>query len=134
MDAAAAIRQAIEALELSLDDVRECLDNLRPQSGWARYDRRITAYQAQIELHERAIVDLKALVAERALEAMADNARQLGLTYDASVVRIDTMAEPVEKAAENKGVRPPNCGTGYCSCVECLFERLPAEDTEGGAV
>lgn len=20
-------------------------------------------------------------------------------------------------------VRPQNCGTGYCSCVECLFEK-----------
>ena len=24
--------------------------------------------------------------------------------------------------------RPPNCGTGYCSCIECLFE--PAHQQE----
>ena len=24
--------------------------------------------------------------------------------------------------------RPPNCGTGYCSCIECLFE--PAQQQE----
>jgi hypothetical protein len=36
---------------------------------------------------------------------------------------------------------PPNCGTGYCSCIECLkggatkptIKHLPADDTEGGA-
>jgi hypothetical protein len=123
------LQLALEALEASIDDVRECLDDLRPHSGWARYDKRIEAYQAQIERHELAIEGVKAMIAERALQAMAANARELGLTYDASVVRIDTSPERVEKEAENKDVRPPNCGTGYCSCIECLFEQpAPAQE------
>ena len=57
------------------------------------------------------------------LDQMAANAKELGLTYDAPVAQIDTSPERVEKEAGNKDVRPPNCGTGFCSCVECLFEQ-----------
>ena len=28
---------------------------------------------------------------------------------------------------------PPNCGTGYCSCIECLFEKSGIGITKGGA-
>jgi hypothetical protein len=30
------------------------------------------------------------------------------------------LAAPVQK-------RPPNCGTGYCSCVECVMEPTPVQ-------
>jgi hypothetical protein len=106
------LQLALEALEASIDDVRECLDDLRPHSGWARYDQRIAACQTQIERHELAIEGVKAMIAERALQAMKDNARELGLTYDASVVRIDTSTQRVEKEAGNKDVpTPPECKT-----------------------
>jgi hypothetical protein len=35
--------------------------------------------------------------------------------------RLQALAAPVQK-------RPPNCGTGYCSCVECVME--PAAQQE----
>jgi hypothetical protein len=98
------LQLALEALEASIDDVRECLDDLRPHSGWARYDKRIEAYEAQIKRHELAIEGMKAMIAERALQAMADNARELGIQMQPAP------AQPL----------PPNCGTGYCSCIECL--------------
>ena len=34
-----------------------------------------------------------------------------GLIADA----IEALEQPAQK-------RPQNCGTGYCSCIECLFE------------
>ena len=43
-----------------------------------------------------------------ALDKKAENARELGLDY-----------EP-DKTSEQK--RPQNCGTGYCSCIECVME------------
>ena len=44
-----------------------------------------------------------AIRAQQALHKMAENARELGLGY-----------EPQK--------RPQNCGTGYCSCIECVME------------
>ena len=44
-------------------------------------------------------------LADSALERMAENARELGLDY-----------EPAQQ-------RPQNCGTGYCSCIECPYEQ-----------
>jgi hypothetical protein len=32
----------------------------------------------------------------------------------------EALAQPEQK-------RPPNCGTGYCSCIECLFEQSEKE-------
>ena len=48
--------------------------------------------------------------ANEALDKMADNARELGLDY-----------EPAQK-------RPQNCGTGYCSCIECVMEPAQYSD------
>jgi hypothetical protein len=28
--------------------------------------------------------------------------------------------------------RPPNCGTGYCSCVECVMEPAPVQEPVNG--
>jgi hypothetical protein len=39
----------------------------------------------------------------------------LGNTNDAITAIQQAIAAPVQK-------RPPNCGTGYCSCVECVME------------
>ena len=55
-----AARQALEVLLDSIDDVRDCLNNILPHAGYARYDRRIEAYKEQIAKHEKAIADLTA--------------------------------------------------------------------------
>ncbi len=33
------------------------------------------------------------------------------------------LAAPVQK-------RPPNCGTGYCSCIECVMEPAPVQEED----
>ena len=52
-----------------------------------------------------AFTAIKQALADSALERMAENARELGLDY-----------EPAQQ-------RPQNCGTGYCSCIECPYEQ-----------
>ena len=54
----------------------------------------------------RAVTDERKQVA---LDKKAENARELGLDY-----------EPAQK-------RPQNCGTGYCSCIECVMEPAQQE-------
>jgi hypothetical protein len=55
---------------------------------------------------------LRQALAEAALDKMADNARKLGLSYDASVVRIDTSTERVDFEAAIKHIPvPPECKT-----------------------
>jgi hypothetical protein len=39
---------------------------------------------------------------------------------DAITAIKQALAAPVQK-------RPPNCGTGYCSCVECVMEPTPVQ-------
>ena len=57
-------------------------------------------------------------IAMEALDKMAENAKELGLDY------MEGSAEQYEKELEQPAQqRPPNCGTGYCSCIECLFEQ-----------
>ena len=53
--------------------------------------------------------------ADQALNRMADNARELGLDY-----------EPDGMHHNKPQKRPQNCGTGYCSCIECVME--PAQE------
>jgi hypothetical protein len=54
--------------------------------------------------------------ANEALDRMAENARELGLDY-----------EPDGMHHNKPQKRPQNCGTGYCSCIECVME--PAQPT-----
>ena len=49
--------------------------------------------------------------ADEALNRMADNAREVGLDY-----------EPDGMHHNKPAKRPQNCGTGYCSCIECVME------------
>ncbi len=51
---------------------------------------------------------------EQALDKKAENARELGLDY-----------EPVQK-------RPQNCGTSFCSCIECVMEPAPVQEPDHG--
>ena len=59
----ATLEQLVGALDNSLDDVRECLGNAMVLQGYPRYDRRIAAYNAQIEAHESAITAGRAALA-----------------------------------------------------------------------
>ena len=54
---------------------------------------------------DTAMDAIREALADSALERMAENARELGLDY-----------EPAQQ-------RPQNCGTGYCSCIECPYEQ-----------
>jgi hypothetical protein len=54
-----AMKQALEALENSIDDVRDCLNQNLPLAGYARYDQRIEWYREQIAKHEDAITSLR---------------------------------------------------------------------------
>jgi hypothetical protein len=73
---------------------------------------------------------------EQVLESLEDLQRQYSIYpnsfWDWSKGRkaittlMQALAAPVQK-------RPPNCGTGYCSCIECVMEPAPtvplADDT-----
>ena len=50
--------------------------------------------------------------ANEALDRMAENARQVWLDY-----------EPDGMHHNKPQKRPQNCGTGYCSCIECVLEK-----------
>jgi len=54
--------------------------------------------------------------ANEALDRMAENARQVGLDY-----------EPDGMHHNKPQKRPQNCGTGYCSCIECVMEPAQQE-------
>lgn len=57
-----AMKQWLEALLDSIDDVRDCLNQNLPHAGYRRYDLRIEAYREQIAKHEKAITDLTAAI------------------------------------------------------------------------
>ena len=41
---------------------------------------------------------------------------------------ITALRQAIEQPAQE---RPQNCGTGYCSCIECLYEQpAPAQDAD----
>ena len=58
--------------------------------------------------------------------------------YDSGNENPDDFADMIKKvialAEQPAQQRPQNCGTGYCSCIECLFEqpaqRKPLTDEE----
>ena len=58
-----------------------------------------------MDYRDNAIDAIRNALADSALEHMAENAREIGLDY-----------EPAQQ-------RPQNCGTGYCSCIECPYEQ-----------
>jgi hypothetical protein len=74
---------------------------------------------AQRPLVLKAITALQSIISQDALDWMAENARELGLDYEPA------QQEPVawvEYETGNHTKRPQNCGTGYCSCIECVME------------
>ena len=43
--------------------------------------------------------------------------------------RLHAENQNLRQALEQPAQLPPNCGTGYCSCIECLFEQpAPAQE------
>ena len=78
-------------------------------------------------------------LANEALDKMAENARELGLDYEPapqkpiikSYLKKDN-SQPVkwsdyEPDGMHHNKRPQNCGTGYCSCIECVMEPAQQE-------
>ena len=53
---------------------------------------------------------------EQALDKKAENAREMWLDY-----------EPDGMHHNKPQKRPQNCGTGYCSCIECVMEPAQQE-------
>ena len=148
------VKLVLEALENSVDLVSN--DAREAEKMYANVPTRLARVQGLVALevaHEQAITALREALAEQpaqqdntcsntlriqgkayprtckkcglghcvelvnaALDKKAENTRELGLDY-----------EPAQK-------RPQNCGTGYCSCIECVME--PAQDngivTAGG--
>lgn len=56
----------LKALVESRDDVQELHDSLLPHKGYARYDRRIAAYQEQLADHDKVIAIMKEVLNEHA--------------------------------------------------------------------
>ena len=83
-----------EALKLALEAIEACLS-----AGTEAED------QDASDMLCDARYAIREALADSALERMAENARELGLDY-----------EPAQQ-------RPQNCGTGYCSCIECPYEQ-----------
>ena len=99
------VKLALEALENSVDLVSN--DAREAEKMYANVPTRLARVQGLVALevaHEQAITALQNLLTNNALDRKAENARELGLDY-----------EPEQK-------RPQNCGTGYCSCIECVME------------
>jgi hypothetical protein len=96
---------------------------------------RINGMSAEREDALRA--ELTRLKASIALDKKAENARELGLDYEpavqepfnhqqaASTALRKSMSRSVAIAKNTVPIlqkRPQNCGTGYCSCIECVME------------
>jgi hypothetical protein len=67
-------------------------------------------------------------VVRQALEALEKKHGKWGQGHDElNAAAITALRQALEQPAQ----RPPNCGTGYCSCVECLFEQpAPAQEPD----
>ena len=85
--------EALEAGEYYIDDLEAIV--------YAADDIGVHEDRAKMQA---TITTLRKALADNALDKKAENARELGLDY-----------EPAQK-------RPQNCGTGYCSCIECVME------------
>ena len=119
-----ALDLALEALEKS---VATCFDRCAHEQVMSRPEHFIN----------QAITAIKQA---RALDKMAENARELGLDYEPAPVQPfdhQQAANTALRESMHRSVaiakntvptlqkRPPNCGTGYCSCVECVMEPAP---------
>ena len=58
----AAMKLALDALQLSRDDVEFCLAENLQLAGYERYDKRIAFYKEQLIKHDAAIAALEKLV------------------------------------------------------------------------
>jgi hypothetical protein len=54
-------------------------------------------------------------------------ARQIIVDWDSGIHLYEAIAALRKALAEQAERRPQNCGTGYCSCIECPYEAKQAE-------
>lgn len=55
----ALLRDALEALELSRDNVNECLNEALAHKGYIRWDKRASAYAVQLAQHDKVTEAIK---------------------------------------------------------------------------
>ena len=141
------VKLVLEALENSVDLVSN--DAREAEKMYANVPTRLARVQGLVALevaHEQAITALQNLLTNNALDRKAENARELGLDYEPAQQEPVCDKDPqgcwnvrcqLGKKCKNTPPaqkRPQNCGTGYCSCIECVME--PAQDngivTAGG--
>jgi 3-oxoacyl-(acyl-carrier-protein) synthase len=95
-------------------DIKTHLANDLEQSAAMLDSREFDAVQLDncASMMRYAATVIRQALADAALDKMADNARELGLTYDASVAQIDTSPERVEKEVVNKHIEARVKGGG----------------------
>ena len=111
-----------EALKLALE-ASEVLEALFNQAEAMHEDM-----TAGVNVHcQITVADLsKGLYAAHAIrEALADP--DYKALYEKSAQQYNELAALMAEQPAQQ--RPQNCGTGYCSCIECLFEQ-PAQQQE----
>jgi hypothetical protein len=94
----AAVKQALEALEESVDLVLEDYENAKKLYGnYPSRQARLLGMEDGLKKHEEAITTLQSIISQDALDKKAENARELGLDYEPA---------PVQPVAQN-------------NCIEC---------------
>ena len=119
-----------EAMKLALEALEHCKDVIveRGLNGSPEFAKK-WGLALPLERSEKAITALREALAEQPYEIGTRLAREgKGISDLWGAVKSDAdMAEAqrgYEAAlAEQPAQRPQNCGTGYCSCIECLFEQ-----------
>jgi hypothetical protein len=57
-----------------------------------------------------------------ALEALQQIAHVSAMDYEYQQWAVEAITAIKEALAQPEQKRPQNCGTGYCSCIECVME------------
>ena len=99
-------QEALKLAREALEETLRTLDDENAKPGGAISDTIwYSEHETLFDYIAAQITATREALADSALERMAENARELGLDY-----------EPAQQ-------RPQNCGTGYCSCIECPYEQ-----------
>jgi hypothetical protein len=107
-----------EALKLAL----EALEGLKSIPGGRHELHELNAIHRK---HERAITAIKAAL-EAKNEPVVFNTLA-SLKHKKTVGPIENAMSNTTPPAQSEQKRPPNCGTGYCSCIECVMEPKPVK-------
>jgi hypothetical protein len=101
------LKLALKALENSVDLV--CEDAYKAEKLYGNYPSRqgkVAGLKVLADDHEKAITAIKQALAAPVQKPVAW----------------------VDYETGNQTKRPQNCGTGYCSCIECVMEPAPVQE------